>query len=148
MINEPIAQIFERDLNKLKEEISLYADENTIWLVTDGISNSAGNLCLHLLGNLNHFIGATLGKTGYVRNRETEFSLKNIPRAELVESIDKLKTVVVNTINSLTEEDIKALFPIEVMGRQSTVEYMLIHLATHLSYHLGQINYHRRLIHS
>lgn len=146
MIQEPIAQIFERDLNKLKEEISLYADESTMWQVADGISNSAGNLCLHLLGNLNHFIGATLGKTGYVRNREAEFTQKNIGRTELLRQIDETKAVVVNTIKSLSAEDIQTLFPIEIMGKQSSVGYILIHLATHLSYHLGQINYHRRLI--
>jgi uncharacterized damage-inducible protein DinB len=146
MINESIAQIFERDLNKLKEEISLYTDENTMWKVTEGISNSAGNLCLHLLGNLNHFIGATLGKTGYVRNREAEFALKNIARTDLLKQIDETKAIVTSTIKSLTDEDIQALFPVEIMGKQSSVEYILIHLATHLSYHLGQINYHRRLI--
>ncbi|HEY5407636.1 MAG TPA: hypothetical protein VIJ92_11120 [Ginsengibacter sp.] len=75
-----IAALFERDINKLIEEINLYKNEEDIWKIKEGISNSSGNLTLHLLGNLNHFIGATLGNTGYVRERDKEFSLKNIPR--------------------------------------------------------------------
>lgn len=82
MLKTVLLEIFERDLNKLKDEINLYKDENSLWIVKCGISNSAGNLCLHLVGNLNHFIGAVLGNTGYVRNREKEFSAKNLPRTE------------------------------------------------------------------
>ncbi len=79
MIKDALIEIFERDLLKLKEEISLYKDENNLWVTEKQISNAAGNLTLHLIGNLNHFIGATLGHTGYVREREKEFSTKNIP---------------------------------------------------------------------
>ena len=67
----------------------LYKNEEDVWKIKEGISNSAGNLTLHLLGNLNHFIGATLGNTGYVRERDKEFSLKNIPRIQLVEDLKK-----------------------------------------------------------
>ena len=90
MLNLLLADFFERDMLKLKEEISLYKDETNLWKVENTISNSAGNLCLHLIGNLKHFIGATLGNTGYVRQRELEFSSKNIPRSELHSEIDKL----------------------------------------------------------
>jgi hypothetical protein len=75
-----LLEIFERDLNKLLQEINLYKDENSLWQIKEGIGNSGGNLCLHLMGNLNHFMGAVLGGTGYVREREKEFSLKNIPK--------------------------------------------------------------------
>ncbi len=70
MLNELLSEFFERDIIKLKEEIVLYKDETNLWKVENKISNSAGNLCLHLIGNLNHFIGATVGNTGYVRQRE------------------------------------------------------------------------------
>lgn len=146
MLTETLTQLFERDLKRLANEISLYKDESHIWTVQKDISNSAGNLCLHLLGNLNHFIGATLGHTGYVRHRDDEFSLKNIPRQDLLLNISNCLLIVTETLQKLPEEDLAADFPIEVFGKKDSKEYMLIHLATHLSYHLGQINYHRRLI--
>ncbi|HMW27533.1 MAG TPA: DUF1572 family protein [Ferruginibacter sp.] len=146
MLTETLTQLFERDLKRLANEISLYKDESHIWTVQKDISNSAGNLCLHLLGNLNHFIGATLGHTGYVRHRDDEFSLKNIPRQDLLLNISNCLLIVTETLQKLPEEDLAADFPIEVFGKKDSTAYMLVHLATHLSYHLGQINYHRRLV--
>jgi hypothetical protein len=146
MLNLLLADFFERDMLKLKEEISLYKDETNLWKVENTISNSAGNLCLHLIGNLNHFIGATLGNTGYVRQRELEFSSKNIPRSELLSEIDKLIPIVVNTLKKLNDADFEANFPLEKHGQIVKTDYMLFHLLTHLNYHIGQINYHRRLL--
>ena len=146
MIKESLLEIFERDLNKLKTEISLYKDENSLWIVKKEISNSAGNLCLHLIGNLNHFIGAILGKTGYERNRENEFAAKNIPRQELVNKIETTVQVVINTLNKLSVEDFEKDFPIQKHDKIVKTDFMLFHLITHFNYHLGQINYHRRLI--
>ena len=127
MLNLLLADFFERDMLKLKEEISLYKDETNLWKVENTISNSAGNLCLHLIGNLNHFIGATLGNTGYVRQRELEFSSKN-------------------TLKKLNDADFEVNFPLEKHGQIVKTDYMLFHLLTHLNYHIGQINYHRRLL--
>lgn len=146
MLKETLTELFERDLKKLITEINLYKDENNLWKVQHGISNSAGNLTLHLLGNLNHFIGATLGHTGYVRYRDDEFKLKNIPRADLVTNIDNCILIVKTTLNKLPAEDLEKDFPQEVFGKVQTTIFMLLHLSTHLSYHLGQINYHRRLL--
>jgi Protein of unknown function (DUF1572) len=146
MLNTTLSALFERDLRKLKTEINLYADENNIWIIADGISNSAGNLCLHLLGNLNHFIGTVLGKTGYLRHREEEFSLKNIPRANLNEQIDATIQVVSNTLNGLSVMDFETDYPEEKGGKILTMDFMLLHLLGHLNYHLGQVNYHRRLM--
>ena len=146
MLKETLSQIFERDLNRLLTEINLYKDEDKLWVVKEGISNSAGNLCLHLLGNLNHFIGATLGHTGYVRYRDDEFSLKHIPRQDLSINIGNCILIVKNTLKGLPEEDLEKDFPLEVFGKKDSTEFILVHLATHLTYHLGQINYHRRLL--
>ena len=146
MLTKTLAEIFERDLNRLTEEINLYKDEDDLWLVKEGISNSAGNLCLHLLGNLNHFIGATLGHTGYVRHRDDEFALKNIPRQDLIINIANCILVIKNTFDKVEAEDLEKNFPLEVFGRKVKTDFMLAHLSTHLSYHLGQINYHRRLL--
>lgn len=146
MLKEALISIFERDLQKLRTEIELYKDEDNLWLVKNGISNSAGNLCLHLLGNLNHFIGATLGHTGYVRHRDDEFKLKNIPRQDLLLNIDNCILIVKESLKNLPEEDLYKDFPLPVFNRTDKTDFMLVHLTTHLSYHLGQINYHRRLL--
>lgn len=138
--------LFERDLLKLKTEIELYHDEKKLWYIEKSISNSAGNLCLHLIGNLNAFIGAELGKTGYVRNRELEFSLKDVPRKELLEKIEATKDVVRESLAAVTADQLVADYPLMVFKEKLSTGMFLTHLATHLSYHLGQINYHRRLL--
>lgn len=141
-----ITSLFERDLNKLEEEINLYKNEEDLWKIKEGISNSGGNLALHLVGSLNHFIGATLGSTGYIRERDKEFSLKNIPRLQIVQDIKNTIEVINNTVSHLTNEDLKKDFPVPVGNKTSSMSYTLLFFVSHLSYHLGQVNYHRRLI--
>lgn len=146
MIIAALKILFKRDLNKLKTEIGLYQNEEKIWCIEKNISNSAGNLCLHLVGNLNAFIGVHLGKTDYVRNREAEFSLKNIPKAELIRMVEETIQVVDQALDRLTEADLATEYPILVLENKLPTGHFLMHLATHLTYHLGQINYHRRLL--
>ena len=146
MLHQTLPELYERDLLKLKEEVNLYRNETDLWLVKNEISNSAGNLCLHLIGNLNHFIGATLGNSGYVRTREVEFSSKNIPIQKLNAEVDEVIKVVMNTLQKLSAADYEKDFPLLKHDKVVSTEQMLLHLLTHLSYHLGQINYHRRLI--
>jgi uncharacterized damage-inducible protein DinB len=146
MLIETLKSLFERDLTKLKSEIESYPNEAQIWVVDKNISNAAGNLCLHLIGNLNTYIGAEIGKTDYIRNRELEFSLKDIPKAVLIEKIENTILVVKSALDSLKEEDLEKIYPQIVFEKEMTTGYFLVHLATHLAYHLGQINYHRRLI--
>ena len=146
MIINTLIKLFKRDLTKLKQEIELYNDEANLWGVTQGISNAAGNLCLHIVGNLNHFIGAEFGNTGYVRQRDLEFSLKQVPRAELLQQVDQTLHIVENTLEKLTPEDLQKDYRRRADEDAMTTEYFLVHLTMHLSYHLGQINYHRRLL--
>ena len=146
MLTQTLKALFRRDLEQLKREIELYQDEKVIWHIEKGISNSAGNLCLHLVGNLNAFIGAELGQTGYVRHRDLEFSLKNIPRIELLSKITETTAVIEDALDRVTEEQLAADYPQQVFGKPMTTEYFLMHLCSHLMYHLGQINYHRRLL--
>ena len=148
MIQQSLTELFERDLNKLKEEINLYSEESKIWVLKGEIKNSAGNLALHLIGNLNHFIGAILGNSGYLRNRDAEFSDKNIPRAEMINNIDKTIVVIKSSLSKISDEDLKKDYPVKVLKDKVTmrIEFFLIHLLGHLNYHLGQINYHRRLL--
>jgi hypothetical protein len=146
MFIESLKELFTRDLNKLKEEISLYPNEESIWIVEKGISNSAGNLCLHLVGNLNALIGTVIGRTGYVRNRPEEFSLKNIPQKTLIRNVEETLAVVKSSLDKLPPTDLEKDYPLEVLGKKTSYTFFLMHLAVHLDYHLGQINYHRRLL--
>jgi uncharacterized damage-inducible protein DinB len=146
MLINTLIQLFERDLNRLMTEIGLYKEEATIWKIEKGISNSTGNLTLHLIGNLNTYIGKELGGTGYVRNRELEFSTKFVKRDLLIEQLNATLEMIKATLSALSNKDLMQEYPILVFTEKTTTEYLLVHLTTHLTYHLGQINYHRRLI--
>ena len=141
-----LKQLFQRDLNKLKQEISAYQSEQQLWVVEKNIPNSAGNLCLHLVGNLKHFIGKVLGGTDFVRDRPSEFALKDIPKAVLIKQVEETIVVVDAALDKLTEEDLEKEYPEMVFGEKMSTGYFLTHLAMHLGYHLGQVNYHRRLL--
>ena len=143
---QTLKTLYQRDLNRLKEEISLYQSEERLWHVEKGIANSGGNLCLHLVGNLQHFVGKGLGNTGYVRDREFEFAGKGVPKDELIQQVENTREVVLNTLDQLTEEDLAKDHPIILFGRTNSIDFILMHLSAHLTYHLGQINYHRRLL--
>ena len=143
---ESIITIMTRQLEQLKLEINSYQEESAIWTKSGEISNSAGNLCLHLSGNLQHFIGAVLGDSGYIRKRDDEFGLQDVPREDLLVEIDRTIEVVTSTLENLDPETLSKVYPREVFGQPITTEFFLIHLNSHLGYHLGQINYHRRLL--
>lgn len=146
MLKETLISLFERDLNRVINELNQYQIESNIWKVENNISNSAGNLALHLIGNLNTYVGKEIGKTNYVRNRELEFSQKNVPRQELIDKLKDTIKVVRDALQTITDEVLKEEYPVLVFSEMTTTEYLLVHLTTHLAYHLGQINYHRRLI--
>ena len=148
MVVSTLQKLFARDLAKLRTEIAAYRHEPNLWKIEKGIANAAGNLCLHLVGNLNTYIGKELGATNYVRDRAAEFSLKDIPQATLLNMIDDTMRVVDASLEKVSEGDLQKEYPVLVFDQKTTTEYFLIHLATHLSYHLGQVNYHRRLIDS
>ncbi len=139
-------QIFIRDLEKLNEELAAYNDETDLWLIAGDINNTGGNLILHLCGNIQHFIGAVLGESGFVRKRDDEFGLKGLSKVELVAQIEETKKAVNTTLGKLSAEDLIKPYPINVFGEEMTTDFFLTHLVTHLSYHLGQINYHRRIL--
>ncbi len=145
-MNDALIKIFTRDLQKLKSENLLFEKEEHIWFIAGDINNSPGNLCLHICGNLKHFIGHVLGGTDFIREREKEFTRKNVPREELIKNIEETLTVVKSTLEKIDNSKLNNIYPINVFNEEMTTEFFLIHLATHLNYHLGQINYLRRLI--
>lgn len=146
MLIETLTKIFRRDLNKLKSEIESYNNEHNLWVSNEYVSNSGGNLCLHIIGNLNHYIGAEFGNTGYKRQRDLEFSQINIPKTELISQIDEVILVVIESLSKISTTDLQKEYSRRVFEDTMTTEYFLVHLTAHLSYHLGQINYHRRFI--
>jgi len=137
---------FEKDINKMMEEISLYKSESDLWILKGEIKNSPGALALHIAGNLKHFIGAQLGKTGYVRERDKEFSDRNVSKENLLKGLNEALEVVSTTLAKLSDQDLRKDFPIPFLEKtRPTIEILFI-LYGHLNYHLGQVNYHRRLL--
>lgn len=146
MLRETLSQIYENDLRRVIKEINKYASDADLWRLADGISNSGGNLALHLTGNLKHFFGANLGNTGYRRERDLEFSAKNISREELVRGLEEALRVVKDTLDNLSDEQLHADYPEQFGDRPQMTVSVIIYMLGHLNYHLGQINYHRRLL--
>lgn len=146
MLTDTLRKIFNRDLAKLEEELGLYLQEENLWRVEGNVANSAGNLTLHLIGNLNTYIGAKLGNSGYVRNRPEEFALKDVPRTELICKIKETIQTVDVVLSGLSGEQLSSEYPEIVLDGRMSTEFFLVHLAGHLNYHLGQVNYHRRLL--
>jgi uncharacterized damage-inducible protein DinB len=139
-----VASILDRDLGTLRRELEAYPDERDIWRLPPGVTNSAGTLALHLAGNLQHFLGATLGGTGYVRNRPAEFATRDLLRAAILQEVEAARAAVRLVADQAVELD--ADYP-EVIGgvKVNTGDY-LVHLVSHFAYHLGQIDYHRRVV--
>ncbi len=146
MLRETLIKIFNRDLGKLKAEIENYSSDDKIWLTAGTIKNSAGNIAQHLIGNLNYYIGNVLGNSGYLREREKEFTLRDIPREKIITEIENLTKTVDDVLDSLDETEFEKKYPVNVFNEPMSVGFFLVHLTDHLNYHLGQINYHRRLL--
>lgn len=138
--------LFQRDLDKLLVELEAF-DERHLWQIKEGIINSGGNIALHLNGNLQHFIGAVLGETGYVRERDKEFSRKGVPVQDIIKDVRITKEVVEDTLlNKLEESNLNGIYPVKIRPEEFTVGAFLLHLYGHLSWHLGHINYLRRIL--
>src|SRR3954462_752804 len=98
-----IASLMTRELASYSCELDLFQEEQLIWATVPGISNSAGNLALHVAGNLQHFVGATLGDTGYVRDRDFEFSARGLSREILHAELSTASRVVTTVLGHLPE---------------------------------------------
>lgn len=143
---DALKEIFKRELQKLDDEVASFSDDAMLWKTSGEIKNSAGNLCLHLCGNIQHFVGAYFGKTGYTRNRDAEFTAGNIAKEKLIEEINNSKQAVESAFANLSDDDLEKIYPQNFFGKEVTAGYFLIHLISHFDYHLGQINYLRRML--
>jgi hypothetical protein len=145
MLNNILASFYERDLRKLIEEVNLFKNEENLWRTQGSVKNSSGNLVLHIIGGLNYLIGATLAQTGYVRDRDQEFIRKGVARKDLVAQLEELIAMINETVNVLTQEQMEGAFPIFFDKPGTSTGYVLVQLLLHLNYHLGQVNYLRRI---
>jgi hypothetical protein len=135
-----------RELRSLRGELDHYPDEASLWITPEGLPNSAGTLALHVAGNLQHYIGAQLGQSGYVRDRPREFAARNVPRAQILAEIDSAEETIWTTLPRLTPEQLAADYPETVGGVRLRTDAYLLQVTVHLAYHLGQIDYHRRVV--
>ncbi|WAC14388.1 DUF1572 family protein [Dyadobacter pollutisoli] len=148
MNKETFLTLFVRDLKRLRVEIEQYPSEESLWVPLPGTINSGGNLCQHLIGNLRTYVGLTLGGVAYVRNRDAEFADKVFSKSGLLEQIDLLLEIIPQALEKLDDTAMHAEYPRGVldMFTEQSVNLILQHLLAHFSYHLGQINYHRRWV--
>ncbi|GAB4135870.1 MAG: hypothetical protein Fur0041_10200 [Bacteroidia bacterium] len=137
---------YQKLLHQLATEISDFPDEQSLWKTTGQIKNAPGNLCLHLLGSMNYFIGTQLGDTGYVRNRELEFSSMGVPKSALLKQIEHTANTLHEILPHLTPQDYGKVYPLNTFGEDVTTVEVLVILYGHLNYHVGQINYMRRIL--
>ncbi|MBX6330324.1 MAG: DinB family protein [Gemmatimonadaceae bacterium] len=146
MLRSVVQATLRRELLTLRRSIEAYPDDASLWAERPGIPNTGGTLALHLAGNLQHFVGAVLGKTGYVRDRAAEFARRNVPRTAILAELDAAIEAVDRGLAAVRDEMLTAEYPLEVAGRKVAIGDFLVHLATHTAYHLGQFDYHRRVV--
>jgi hypothetical protein len=146
MLNNLLADFYERDLRKLIDEVNAFKNEEDLWKIQGTVKNSCGNLVAHIIGGLNHYFGTTLAHTGYVRDRPLEFTIKGVSKKELVARLEAIIPMIRKTLETFTPEKMEAEFPLIFDDARNSNSYVLTQLLIHLNYHLGQINYLRRIL--
>lgn len=146
MTGPAIAAVISRELRALERELLAYRTEEEVWELPPGLPNSGGTLALHAAGNLLHFFGAVLGGSSYVRDREAEFQRRGVPRAELVAELQRAGESVRETLARLDPGVFAQPYPVPVLNRRLNTGEFLLHLAVHLAYHVGQVDFHRRIV--
>jgi hypothetical protein len=146
MLSSILASFYERDIRKLIEEINLFKNEENLWKTHGSVKNSSGNLALHIIGGTNYLFGTVLAQTGYVRDRDQEFVRKGVPRKDLVTQLEELIPIINKTVKDLTPDQLEADYPLVFDGAKRSKSYLFVQLLTHLNYHLGQVNYLRRVL--
>ena len=143
---QELAALLHRDLTKLVQELQRFPSDPMLWQCAPGVANSAGNLALHLEGNLREYIGRQLGGIQFKRERPLEFSTTGLPLAHIVSRIEHVKDKIPEIVAALSPEALDANYPENVLGVPLSTKQFIIHLLGHLNYHLGQINYLRRIL--
>jgi uncharacterized damage-inducible protein DinB len=146
MLLATVQTVITRELRAVRRELEAYPDDAAVWRAAPGIPNTGGTLALHVAGNIQHFIGAILGRDGYRRDRDAEFARRDVPRAQLVAGIDAAIAAVERTLPRISADQLAAPYPEPIAKRTVSAHVFLVHLVTHLAYHLGQLDYHRRVV--
>jgi len=146
MLNNLLATFYERDIRKLIEEVNLFSNEDNLWRTHGSVKNTSGNLVLHIMGGLNYLIGTQLAQTGYVRNRDQEFTSKGVKKEYLIAGLEELIPMINKTLNAFTQEDMEAEYPLIFDDMKVSNSYVLLQMLHNLNYHLGQVNYLRRTL--
>lgn len=141
-----LQMLITRDLRAFRRELEAYPDDASVWRAVPGLPNAGGTLALHVAGNLRHFIGGIIGRDGYVRDRDAEFSRRDVPRAELIAGLDAAIASVERALGSASDDQLRGMYPELIAKRRVAAPDFLVHLVAHLAYHLGQIDYHRRTV--
>ena len=144
-IGADFAALFTRDLTRLARQLDAFDDAH-LWQVLPGVTNSAGNLMLHLNGNLREYIGRQIGGVEYARDRPREFGATGVPREVLAAELAGLKALIPRVLEAVMPERWDEPFPENVLGTPLTHGHFVIHLYGHFNYHLGQIDYLRRAL--
>jgi hypothetical protein len=145
-IAKELGALYRRDLTRLIQQIEAYPNDATLWQTHPAITNSAGNLVLHLEGNLREYIGRQLGNIPYTRKRELEFSSRGISQEELLRRVAELKVTIPSVIERLSPEQFEMEYPEIVLQRATSTHEFVIHLHGHLNWHMGEIDYLRRIL--
>jgi uncharacterized damage-inducible protein DinB len=143
---ENAAGLLFRELAALRRELEAYPDDQTVWEKPESLPNSAGTLTLHLCGNLRHFVGARLGQSDYVRDRPREFAARDISRADLLRDVLEAEAEVRRVLPAMTDAQMEAPYVDPLFDHTFSTGDFIMHLCSHFAYHLGQIDYHRRLV--
>lgn len=146
MLANDLVALFVRELETVQREVEMCPDDAALWLAQPGVTNSVGNLAAHLAGNVQHFIGAVLGKSGYVRNRDHEFSRREGTRAEIIADLRAAIDTVRKYLPAMSDADFAREYPEPVGGVTMRTSLFLMHLASHAAFHLGQADYLRRTL--
>jgi uncharacterized damage-inducible protein DinB len=146
VVTDDLRAVLVRDLRALGREVTAYPSDTALWQAVPGITNTGGTLALHLVGNVQHFIGTVLGGSAYKRDRDAEFNRRDATRAELTAEVERAIAVVESAMPRVTASQLAAEYPIEVGGRRLPTSRFLAHLSSHFAYHLGQMDYHRRVV--
>jgi len=145
MLGTELAALFARDIERLIQELRAFPDTASLWKTAPGVTNSAGTLALHLEGNLREYIGRQLGQVAYTRQRPLEFSARDVEQSELIARLDAVQEMIPRLIQGLSPSQLEARYPEAIQGASMSTRQFVIHLLAHLSYHLGQIDYLRRM---
>jgi hypothetical protein len=146
MLPSVLRTLLTRELRAMRRELEAYPDDASVWRQIPGVPNTGGTLALHVAGNIQHFFGGILGRDGYKRDRDSEFARRDVPRKELLAGIDAAIASVERTLPKLNDGMLKGAYPEPIAKRSVETAVFVVHLATHLAYHLGQLDYHRRAV--